>query len=532
MGRNFDRPLDALGVHGEDSPSFRTLSWPPVPLGEHRDRAASAGPGVGDSAPASLSNYRRRRKKKSSCGAIPTPVLTRGCRRAPSLRPKTVQRRCQRRRRVSAPRAPVRDGSAERRRLYNGRLCAREAARRRRRAPESACASAFLVGSSCCSPSPASPVAAPAGELHVGVPARPGESRPGGRDGAVPAPGDAASLPGPRRVRRARRHRARARDGVDRLPRRARLDLPAPPGRPASRRHAARARRGRRGPRRADLRRRAAGRRAPWVRPFRGAGADRPRGAARRGRLDPDRRSAQPYAPLLALLAHPGLAVAVARPGGPRVGSGPVPGRRAHAGPADAGGGAGLARGAAAERPPGPARGRGRRGGSRRARARRSAPCGAGRARLRRGPRWASRSCPARPGGSDSWRFGPTAGLTSRKTVRQAVALALDPALLQSGARAGGRRRTPPGCRPARGPCATRARSLFDPDAGAAPAGAGRAGRPDADAARVGPGLGARGRRASPRRSGSRWAPRASGCRCGWSRRTRPTAPRGRARRS
>src|SRR5262249_32238049 len=59
-----------------------------------------------------------------------------------------------------------------------------------------------------------------------------------------------------------------------------------------------------------------------WVRPFRGAGriireARRAEGGSIQIVL------AQPYAPLLALLAHPALAIAVPRSGGSRVGSGP-----------------------------------------------------------------------------------------------------------------------------------------------------------------------------------------------------------------
>src|SRR5262249_54086662 len=68
-----------------------------------------------------------------------------------------------------------------------------------------------------------------------------------------------------------------------------------------------------------------------WVRPLRGAGrmvreVRRAEGGAVQVVL------AQPYAPLLALLAHPALAIAVSRPGGAWVGTGPS---RAVAVPAD-----------------------------------------------------------------------------------------------------------------------------------------------------------------------------------------------------
>ena len=150
------------------------------------------------------------------------------------------------------------------------------------------------------------------------------------RDGAVPAPRRCAFVyQGLVAIRRPRRHRARARDGVDRVPRRARLDVPAPPGRAAPRRHAARARRGRRDARRADLRRRAAGRRAR-LGPARSAARPGVVREVRRGEGRPSRSSSvQPYAPLLALLAHPGLAIAVPRPGGPAGRERTLPGRRA-----------------------------------------------------------------------------------------------------------------------------------------------------------------------------------------------------------
>ena len=100
-------------------------------------------------------------------------------------------------------------------------------------------------------------VAAPTGELHVGVPRVPASLDPADATASVPAPGDAASLRGARRLRRAGRHRARPRDGwaVSRdglvWTFRLRQDVQLHDGTPA------RARRGRRGARRARLRRRA-----------------------------------------------------------------------------------------------------------------------------------------------------------------------------------------------------------------------------------------------------------------------------------
>jgi peptide/nickel transport system substrate-binding protein len=166
-----------------------------------------------------------------------------------------------------------------------------------------------------------------------------------------------------------------------------------------------------------------------WMRPFRGAArvvreVRRGEGASLQIVLG------QPYAPLLALLAHPGLAVAVQRPGGPRVGTGPyraveltpdrlvleaAPGWRGdrpqsarltlHTVTDDAAALAALG-------PGGPLH---------------AALVGAP-------PAWAAVGLQVVSG--PTWRVGLLAlrtdrGLTSRKTVRQAVALALDPALLR-----------------------------------------------------------------------------------------------------
>jgi peptide/nickel transport system substrate-binding protein len=166
-----------------------------------------------------------------------------------------------------------------------------------------------------------------------------------------------------------------------------------------------------------------------WVRPFRGAGrvvreVRRGEGASVQVVL------AQPYAPLLALLAHPALAVAVARPGGSRVGSGPyrvsefTPDRLVmeaaptwrgeppqsarltlHAVADDATALAGFG-------PNGPLHA----------------------ALLAAPPAWAALGLQVVS--APTWRVGLLAlrtdrGLTSRKTVRQAVALALDPGLVR-----------------------------------------------------------------------------------------------------
>src|SRR5581483_7325646 len=140
---------------------------------------------------------------------------------------------------------------------------------------------------------------------------------------------------------------------------------------------------------------------------------------------------AHPYAPVLALLAHPGLGVAVARDPGRRVGSGPYrvqelrPGRLTlEVAPAwrgeppassritlqemddDATALAGLGPGGAVDV-----------------------------AVVRAPPGWAALGL--RVVAATSWRVGLLAirtdrGLTSRKPVRQAVALALDPSLVRA----------------------------------------------------------------------------------------------------
>ena len=166
-----------------------------------------------------------------------------------------------------------------------------------------------------------------------------------------------------------------------------------------------------------------------WVPPFRGAA--RIVREVRRGEgTSIQIVVAQPYAPLLALLAHPGLAIAVPRSGGPRVGSGPyrsvelTPDRLAleaattwrgeaplsarlilHPVADDAAALAGLA-------PGGPLHA----------------------SLVTAPPSWAAVGLQVVSG--PTWRMGLLAlradrGLTSRKTVRQAVALALDPGLLR-----------------------------------------------------------------------------------------------------
>ena len=198
-----------------------------------------------------------------------------------------------------------------------------------------------------------------------------------------------------------------------------------------------------------------------WVRPFRGAA--RIVREVRRGEgTSIQIVVAQPYAPLLALLAHPGLAIAVPRSGGPRVGSGPY--RSVELTPDR------LALEAATTwrgEPPLSARlilhaGRRRCGRARRARPRRSAPrrAGLGAAVVGRGgppgrlrPDVADRTPrAAQPtGGSPAgrrcarpWRSRSIPGFSVRPS-------------------ASGRCRTPPGCRPARGRCATPGRSSSTP---------------------------------------------------------------------
>src|SRR5262245_9018183 len=166
-----------------------------------------------------------------------------------------------------------------------------------------------------------------------------------------------------------------------------------------------------------------------WIRPFRGAGRivreiRRGEGASVQVVL------VQPYAPLLALLAHPGLAVSIARSGGPWVGSGPyravelmpdrlvleaMPSWRGnppqsarltlHAVPDDAAALAGFSG-------DGPLH----------------------LALVNAPPAWAAVGLQVVSG--PTWRIGFLAlrtdrGLTSRKTVRQAVATSLDPGLLR-----------------------------------------------------------------------------------------------------
>jgi ABC-type transport system substrate-binding protein len=166
-----------------------------------------------------------------------------------------------------------------------------------------------------------------------------------------------------------------------------------------------------------------------WIRPLRGA--NRLVREVRRGEGNSLQIVlAQPYAPLLALLAHPGLGIAVPRGAGPRSGTGPyraveltpdrltleaVPTWRGeppqsarltlHAVADDAAALGGLG-------PGGPLH---------------AAMVGAP-------PAWAALGLQVIA--APTWRVGLLAirtdrGLTSRKTVRQSVALALDPALLQ-----------------------------------------------------------------------------------------------------
>jgi peptide/nickel transport system substrate-binding protein len=167
----------------------------------------------------------------------------------------------------------------------------------------------------------------------------------------------------------------------------------------------------------------------PWIRPFRGAGrvvreVRRGEGASLQIVLG------QPYAPLLALLAHPGLGIAVARPSSGRVGSGPyravalapdelvleaAPAWRGeppqsakltlHAIVDDAAALAGLSPGGVLHA-----------------------------ALVAAPPAWAALGLQVEA--APTWRVGFLAlrtdrGLTSRKTMRQAVALALDPGLVR-----------------------------------------------------------------------------------------------------
>ena len=281
---------------------------------------------------------------------------------------------------------------------------------------------------------------------------------------------------------------------------------------------------------RADLRRRAAGRRARLGPAVPRRGPDRPRGAARRGGVDPDRRS---RSRTRRCSRSSPTRRSRSRFRGPAVrgsGSGPYRAVELTADRLDARGGADLARGAAAERAARPARGQPTT-------RRRSPGLGPGplhAALVGAPPAWAAVGLQVVSG--PTWRVGLLAlrtdrGLTSKKTVRQAVALALDPGLLNP---ALGRWAAPHAAWLPPGAWAVRDAGplLFDAAQRAAAARAGRADRPDADAARVGAGLGSRGRRRSPRRSGFLWAPPDSRCVCSWRRPSRPTARRDRAPRS
>ncbi len=166
-----------------------------------------------------------------------------------------------------------------------------------------------------------------------------------------------------------------------------------------------------------------------WVRPFRGA--NRLVREVRRGEgASVQVVLAQPYAPVLALLAHPGLGLAIPRAVGPRSGTGPyrvvelAPGRLVleaaptwrgeppqsarltlHAMADDAAALGGLG-------PGGPLQA----------------------AMVAAPPAWAALGLQVVA--APTWRVGLLAlrtdrGLTSRKAVRQSVALALDPALIQ-----------------------------------------------------------------------------------------------------
>jgi peptide/nickel transport system substrate-binding protein len=167
----------------------------------------------------------------------------------------------------------------------------------------------------------------------------------------------------------------------------------------------------------------------PWVRPLRGAGR-----AVREFRRGPAGTVqvvlAHPYAPVLALLAHPGLAVAVPR-GAARLGTGPY--RVAEAAP-----GRVVLEAAATWRGEPP--------GSERLALQQVADDTEALAGLGPGgpldaafvgspPAWAALGLQVVS--ATTWRVGLLAvrtdrGLTSRKTIRQAVALGIDPALLRA----------------------------------------------------------------------------------------------------
>jgi peptide/nickel transport system substrate-binding protein len=165
-----------------------------------------------------------------------------------------------------------------------------------------------------------------------------------------------------------------------------------------------------------------------WMRPFRGAGrivreVRRGEGASIQIVLG------QPYSPLLALLAHPALGVAVSRSGGPRVGSGPyravelTPDRfTLEAVPAWRG-----------EPPRSPRLTLDAVADDATALAE-MAPGGPLQAAMLATPPPASAGLQVMA--APSWRIGLLAlrtdrGLTSRKTVRQAVALGLDPGVIR-----------------------------------------------------------------------------------------------------
>ena len=188
--------------------------------------------------------------------------------------------------------------------------------------------------------------------------------------------------------------------------------------------------------------------------PRRGAG--RPGGATRRGRVGPDRRGAA----VRAAARAPGPSRPRDRRRAARRLAGrerTLPGRRAHPRSARAGSRADLARGPAPERPPDPARGRGRRGRSRRARSRRPPPCGAARRPpgLGRGgppgrvrPDLAGRTpgAPDRPGPHQPQDGAPGRGARPRSRAPPPGARAVGGAArrLAAARRVGGARRRPP----------------------------------------------------------------------------------------
>ena len=254
--------------------------------------------------------------------------------------------------------------------------------------------------------------------------APPGDPGPGGRARSVTAPRDAPPLPGPSCIRRPRRHRAGSRDGVDRVPDglvwafRLRQDAQLHDGTPLGPDEVV-----------ATLAERISADEPPdgapaWVRPFRGAARIVREVRRGEGSLDPDRRrAAVRAAPRAPGAPGPRDRCAAGRPASR--GERALPGGRAHPGAA------GwkrprLAGRGAPERPPDPARGRRRREPRSPGFARRPPP----RRAAGRAPSWAAVGLQVVSG--PTWRIGLLAlradrGLTSRKTVRQAVALALDP---------------------------------------------------------------------------------------------------------